>query len=133
MSDNNKWRCRVEDLKGTKTEENLKEAFAGESQSRNRYTLYSKAAKKEGFIQISEIFLETAENEREHAKLFYKEIPNGAYTPNAIYPFFYGCTYENLTASSNAFAFICSTSSAVCLLTSSHSTIICSLTLIASS
>ena len=77
-------------------------AFAGESQSRNRYTFYAKAAKKEGLITISDTFLETAENELEHAKLFFKEIPNGAYTPNAIYPFFFGSTYENLIASSTA-------------------------------
>ncbi len=77
-------------------------AFAGESMAKNKYTFYAKAAKNEGFIQISDIFLETAENEREHAKLFYKEIPNGKYIPNATYPFFYGCTYENLLSASEA-------------------------------
>lgn len=71
-------------------------AFAGESQARNRYTFYAKAARNEKLIQIAEVFEETAENEREHAKLFYKHIPNGAYASNAIYPFFFGTTAENL-------------------------------------
>ena len=77
-------------------------AFAGESQARNRYTFYAKIAKKEGYEIISEVFLETACNEQEHAKLFYKEIPNGFYTPSAIYPFFSGSTYENLISSCSA-------------------------------
>lgn len=72
MSDNNKWRCRAEDLKGTKTEENLKEAFAGESQARNKYTYFASKAKKEGYVQISNIFAETAANEKEHAEIWYK-------------------------------------------------------------
>ncbi|MBN2221806.1 MAG: rubrerythrin family protein [Vallitaleaceae bacterium] len=59
-------------LKGTKTAENLMKAFAGESQARNRYSYYSSIAKKEGFVQISNIFQETAENEKEHAKRFFK-------------------------------------------------------------
>lgn len=59
-------------LKGTKTAENLMKAFAGESQARNKYTYYASQAKKEGFIQISNLFLETAENEKEHAKIFLK-------------------------------------------------------------
>jgi len=62
------------ELKGSKTEANLKEAFAGESQARNKYTFFAKVAKKEGYEQISEIFLETAENEREHAKLHLKKL-----------------------------------------------------------
>ena len=60
------------DLKGTKTEKNLMEAFAGESQARNKYTYYGSKAKKEGYEQIAAIFLETAENEKEHAKLWFK-------------------------------------------------------------
>ena len=60
--------------KGTKTEKNLWEAFAGESQARNKYTYFASAAKKEGFEQISAIFLKTAENEKEHAKLWFKEL-----------------------------------------------------------
>ena len=59
-------------LKGTKTAENLMKAFAGESQARNRYTYYASVAKKEGYVQISNIFLETADNEKEHAKRFFK-------------------------------------------------------------
>lgn len=59
-------------LKGTKTEANLQSAFAGESQARNKYTYYASQAKKDGFEQIAEIFLETAENEKEHAKLWFK-------------------------------------------------------------
>ena len=59
-------------LKGTKTEKNLMSAFAGESQARNRYTFYASIAKKEGYEQISGIFLETADNEKEHAKRFFK-------------------------------------------------------------
>lgn len=77
-------------------------AFAGESMARNKYTFYAKIAKEEGHKLISEIFLETAKNEHEHAKLFYKEIPNGFYTPNAIYPYFLGNTYENLISASIA-------------------------------
>ncbi len=74
-------------------------AFAGESQARNRYTFYAKQAKKEGFEQISAVFLDTAENEKEHAKLFYKEIPAGKHiVANAEYPFFLGETYDNLIA-----------------------------------
>lgn len=59
-------------LKGTKTEKNLMEAFAGESQARNKYTYFASKAKKEGFINISNIFLETAANEKEHAELWFK-------------------------------------------------------------
>ena len=77
-------------------------AFAGESQARNKYTFYASIAKKEGYNLIQEAFLETAENEKEHAKLFYKEIPNGFYTPNAIYHFFIGNTQENLISAFNA-------------------------------
>ena len=89
-------------LEKSETLQCLINAFAGESQARNKYTIYSKVAKKEGYSLISEVFLETAENEREHAKLFYKEIPNGFYSPNAVYPFFTGTTYENLISSSSA-------------------------------
>lgn len=60
------------ELKGSKTEKNLMEAFSGESQARNKYTYYASVAKKEGYEQIAGIFLETAENEKEHAKLHYK-------------------------------------------------------------
>ncbi|MCR5664218.1 MAG: rubrerythrin family protein [Oscillospiraceae bacterium] len=59
---------------GTKTEQNLREAFAGESQARNKYTYFASAAKKEGYEQIAALFLKTAENEKEHAKLWFKEL-----------------------------------------------------------
>ena len=73
-------------LKGTKTEKNLLSAFAGESQARNRYTYFASVAKKEGFIQISNIFLETAENEKEHAKVFFKYLEGGDVEITASYP-----------------------------------------------
>ncbi len=60
------------ELKGSKTEKNLMEAFAGESQARNKYTYYASKAKKEGYEQIADLFLETADNEKEHAKLWFK-------------------------------------------------------------
>lgn len=60
--------------KGTKTEENLRAAFAGESQARNKYTYFASVAKKEGYEQIAELFTKTAENEKEHAKLWFKEL-----------------------------------------------------------
>ena len=62
----------MKDLKGTKTEANLQTAFAGESQARNKYTYYASKAKKEGYVQISKLFEETAANEKEHAELWFK-------------------------------------------------------------
>lgn len=76
----------MKDLKGTKTEMNLWEAFAGESQARNKYTYFASVAKKEGYEQIAGIFLETAENEKEHAKLWFKQLKG------------IGTTKENLAA-----------------------------------
>jgi rubrerythrin len=73
-------------LKGTRTEKNLLAAFAGESQARNRYTYFASAAKKEGFVQISNIFTETAENEKEHAKVFFKHLEGGDVEFTAAYP-----------------------------------------------
>jgi len=73
-------------VKGTKTEKNLLAAFAGESQARNRYTYFASAAKKAGFEQISAIFLETAENEKEHAKRFFKLLEGGDVEITASYP-----------------------------------------------
>ena len=64
-------------LKGTKTEANLMTAFAGESQARNKYTYYASKAKKDGYEQIAALFLETAENEKEHAKIWFKLLHNG--------------------------------------------------------
>ncbi len=62
------------ELKGSKTEKNLQTAFAGESQARNKYTYFASVAKKEGYEQIAELFTKTAENEKEHAKLWFKEL-----------------------------------------------------------
>ena len=95
----------MKDLKGTKTAENLLKAFAGESQARNRYTFYSSVADKEGFKQICDLFLETADNEKEHAKRFYKlllegfqgQMPLGVEI-NATYPVAQGTTLDNLKA-----------------------------------
>ena len=67
----------MKELKGTKTEKNLMEAFAGESQARNKYTYYASKAKKDGYEQIAAIFEETARNEREHAKLWFKALNGG--------------------------------------------------------
>ena len=64
----------MKDIKGTKTEQNLLKAFAGESQARTRYTFFASVAKKEGFEQIAALFLKTADNEKEHAKLWFKEL-----------------------------------------------------------
>mgnify|MGYP004643903935 CR=1 FL=1 len=71
------------DLKGTKTEKNLKEAFAGESQARNKYTFFASQAKKDGYEQIAEIFQETAENEKAHAKMWYKLLNGGKISSTA--------------------------------------------------
>ena len=60
------------ELKGSRTEQNLRDAFAGESQARNKYTYFASKAKKEGYVQISNLFLETADNEKEHAKIWFK-------------------------------------------------------------
>ncbi len=92
-------------LKGTKTAENLLKAFAGESQARNRYTYYASQAKKEGYIQISKIFAETADNEKEHAKRFFKflieDFQGETIDINATYPVALGCTTDNLLAAAN--------------------------------
>ena len=71
------------DIKGTKTEKNLLAAFAGESQARNKYTYYASKAKKEGYVQISNIFEETAGNEKEHAKMWFKLL-HGGEVPSTI-------------------------------------------------
>ena len=67
----------MRELKGTKTEANLKTAFAGESEARNKYTYYASKAKKDGYEQIAALFLETAENEKEHAKIWFKLLHDG--------------------------------------------------------
>ena len=73
----------MKDLKGTKTEKNLMEAFAGESMARNKYTYFASKAKKDGFVQISKIFEETAANEKEHAELWYKYLNGGKISDTA--------------------------------------------------
>lgn len=73
-------------IKGTRTERNLLAAFAGESQARNRYTYFASAARKEGYEQIANIFIETAENEKEHAKIFFKHLEGGDAEITATYP-----------------------------------------------
>ncbi|MBU0971431.1 MAG: rubrerythrin family protein [Proteobacteria bacterium] len=86
-------------LKGTQTEKNLLTAFAGESQARNRYTYFASAAKKEGYIQISEIFTETASQEKEHAKRFFKFLEGGEVEIIGTFPAgVIGTTLENLKA-----------------------------------
>jgi len=81
----------MKSLKGTKTEKNLQEAFAGESQARNKYTYYASKAKKEGYEQIAEFFTLTAENEKEHAKIWYKLLNGGEV----------GSTIDNLKAAAS--------------------------------
>ncbi|WP_022852296.1 rubrerythrin [Limisalsivibrio acetivorans] len=91
-------------LEGTETLENLMKAFAGESQARMRYTYYASVARQEGYRQIEAIFTETADNEREHAKRFWKKILENADTPtmvnvNADYPVGFAKTIDNLKLS----------------------------------
>ncbi len=81
----------MKDLKGTKTEKNLMEAFAGESMARNKYTYFASKAKKEGYVQIAAIFEETAANEKEHAKMWFKLLEGGAIRS----------TVDNLTAAAS--------------------------------
>lgn len=86
-------------LKGTQTEKNLLASFAGESQARTRYTYFASVAKKEGYEQISAIFTETADNEKEHAKRFFKFLEGGEVEITAVYPAGkIGTTLENLKA-----------------------------------
>lgn len=96
---------KMKSLRGSKTAENLLKSFAGESQARNRYTYYASKAKKEGYVQISNIFIETADNEKEHAKRFFKFL-NEDYNQDAIeitasYPVALGDTKANLKAAAN--------------------------------
>ena len=92
----------MKSLKGTQTEKNLLAAFAGESQARNRYTYFASQAKKEEYEQISAIFLDTAENEKEHAKVFFKHLQGGMTEITAMYPAgVIGKTSENLKEAAN--------------------------------
>jgi len=90
------------DLKGTQTEKNLLASFAGESQARNRYTYFAGVARNEGYRQIEAIFQETADNEKEHAKRFFKFLEGGAVEITACYPAgVIGTTAENLEAAAS--------------------------------
>ncbi len=89
-------------IKGTKTEKNLLASFAGESQARNRYTYFASVAKKEGYEQISAIFSDTADNEKEHAKRFFKLLEGGELKIEASYPAgVIGTTAQNLEEAAN--------------------------------
>lgn len=89
-------------LKGSQTEKNLITAFAGESQARNRYTYFAKQAKKDGYVQVSQIFDETASQEKEHAKRFFKFLEGGEVEVVAAFPAgVIGGTYDNLMASAD--------------------------------
>ena len=89
-------------LKGTQTEKNLLKAFAGESQARNRYTFFAKQAAKEGYEQIAALFLETAENEGQHAKQYFRHLEGGIVEITAAYPAGrIGATAENLLAAAD--------------------------------
>ncbi|MDO4323694.1 MAG: rubrerythrin family protein [Lachnospiraceae bacterium] len=81
----------MKDLKGTKTEKNLQAAFAGESEARNKYTYFASKARKDGYVQIASIFEETAANEKEHAKMWYKLLNGGSI----------GSTADNLVEAAN--------------------------------
>ncbi len=89
-------------IKGTQTEKNLLTAFAGESQARNRYTFFAAAARKEGYEQITNVFTETAGNEKEHAEVFFKYLKGGDVEITAMYPAgVIGSTLQNLEAAAN--------------------------------
>jgi rubrerythrin len=89
-------------LRGTKTEINLLTAFAGESQARNRYTFFASAARKEGYVQIANVFTETAGNEKEHAEIFFKYLEGGDVEITAAFPAgVIGNTEENLRAAAD--------------------------------
>ena len=89
----------MKSVKGTRTEQNLLKAFAGESQARTRYTFFASVAKKEGYEQIAGVFMETAEQEKEHAKRFFKYLEGGDLEITATYPAGkIGTTNENLLA-----------------------------------
>ncbi len=93
---------KLASLKGTRTEKNLLTAFAGESQARNRYTYFASKAKKEGFVQISAIFAETADQEKEHAKRLFKYLEGGEIEISAAFPAgVIGTTEENLLAAAS--------------------------------
>ncbi len=92
----------MKSIKGTRTEKNLLASFAGESQARTRYTFFASQAKKDGYVQIQRFFEETADNEKEHAKRFFKFLEGGAVEITATYPAgIIGTTAENLAAAAD--------------------------------
>ena len=92
----------MNNIKGSETEKNLLKAFAGESQAKNRYTFFAKQAKKDGYEQISEFFMETALQEEQHAKIFFEFLEGGMVEITAAYPAGYiGTTAENLVQGAN--------------------------------
>ncbi len=92
----------MKSLKGSRTEKNILTAFAGESQARNRYTYFAGQARKDGYVQIAAMFLETAEQEREHAKRLFKFLEGGEVEISASFPAgVIASTYDNLIASAN--------------------------------
>lgn len=92
----------MKSIKGTKTEQNLLKSFAGESQARNRYTYFASIARKDGYVQIADIFEETAAQEKEHAKRFFKFLEGGDLEITACFPAGkLGTTAENLLAAAN--------------------------------
>lgn len=92
----------MKSIKGTRTEKNLLASFAGESQARTRYTFFASQAKKDGYVQIQKFFEETADNEKEHAKRFFKFLEGGAVEITATYPAgIIGTTSENLAAAAD--------------------------------
>ena len=96
----------MSNLKGTQTEKNLLTAFSGESQARNRYTYFASAAKKEGYVQISDIFTETSNQEKEHAKRLFKFLEGGELEITAAFPAgVIGTTLENLKAAAEGEAY----------------------------
>ncbi len=102
VSETHEGDSKMPDIKGTKTEQNLLKAFAGESQARNRYDYFASAAKKEGYVQVSKIFEETARQEKEHAKRFFKYLEGGDVEIQVTYPAgVIGSTAENLKAAAD--------------------------------
>ena len=92
----------MKSVKGTETEKNLLKAFAGESQARNRYTYFASRARKDGFVQIADIFEETANQEKEHAERFFKFLEGGELEITASFPAgVIGTTEENLAEAAN--------------------------------
>jgi len=108
-------------LKGTKTEKNILAAFAGESQARNRYTYFASKAKKEGYVQVSNVFLEAAGNEKEHAKRLFKFLEGGEAEITASFPAgVIGTTADNKIAAEEGFSEVAEVMKAVAVAEKQH-------------